>query len=264
MSAELVVIKVGTAVLTRDDATLDGAALLRLVDGIARVVDRGIRCLVVTSGAVGAGVSAFGLHSYPSDLATRQAVAAVGQSRLMHAYENLFDKFRLRVAQVLRTADDFDDPRRRQNTRAMLQCLLDTPTVVPVLNQNDSVAHDGYNLGDNDWLAANVAELLGADLLVLMSSVDGLHPPGETDGIVREVDDIDSVLGFARPGETGHMSRGGMASKLRAIKRAVHSGVETCIANGRRPEQLESIVDGGGMCTRFPVPPDHVRKEACA
>lgn len=251
-----IVVKVGTGVLTRaQDATLDGAALLRLVNAIAQTVGDFGKCVLVSSGAVGAGVTAFGLNEYPKDLATKQAVSAVGQTRLMHAYENLFGHFRMNVAQLLRTADDFRDPERRDNTKATLSRLLNEPAVVPIVNQNDTVAFRDYCVGDNDMLAVRVAELIGAKMLVIFSSIDGLYAPGDIGGeIIREVNDIDEVMNFAEK-KTGKMSRGGMQAKLKAVRRAVNGGIETCIANGREPERLQDIVAGDGYCTRFKAQP---------
>lgn len=248
-----IVVKVGTGVLTRaEDATLDGAALLRLVNAIAQTVGETGKCILVSSGAVGAGVTAFGLNEYPKDLATIQAVSAVGQTRLMHAYENLFGHFRINVAQLLRTADDFRNPERRANTKATLQRLLHEPRVVPIMNQNDSVAYWNYTVGDNDMLAVRVAELVNADQLIIFSSIDGLYPHGHIGGeVIRQVDDIDEVMNFAEDDVTGKMSMGGMQSKLKAVRRAVKAGIETCIANGREPERLSELLVGAGYCTRF-------------
>lgn len=248
-----IVVKVGTGVLTREeDATLNGAALLRLVNAIAQTVGEDGKCVLVSSGAVGAGVSAFGLTEYPKELATKQAVSAVGQTRLMHAYENLFGQFRMNVAQLLRTADDFRHSRRRANTKATLNRLLEEPKVVPIVNQNDSVAFNHYSVGDNDMLAARVAELVEARLLVIFTSVDGLYPPdGFGKNIIREVTNIDEVMEFAKDDEGNEMSTGGMAAKLKAVRRALNAGVEVCIANGHVPERLQDIVNGGGLCTRF-------------
>ncbi len=249
-----IVIKVGTGVLTREeDASLDGAALLRLVNAIAQAVGDHGKCILVSSGAVGAGVSAFGLTSYPQELDLKQAVSAVGQTRLMHAYENLFGHFRMNVAQILRTADDFRHRRRRANTKAVLMRLLNEPRVVPIVNQNDAVAFQHYSVGDNDMLAARIAELVGAKMMVIFSSIDGLYPPGGLDGeIIKEVQDVNEVMKYAQSDQRGgNLSTGGMDSKLKAIRRAVRAGIETCIANGREPERLEEIIHGGGICTRF-------------
>ncbi len=249
----LTIIKAGTGVLTRaSDGTLDGASLVRLVTAIAGLVESGHRCLLVSSGAVGAGVSAFNLDGYPNDLTTRQACAAVGQARLMHTYENLFRNFDLAVAQVLLTASDLQTPERRQNVSNTLQRLLASPRIVPIINENDSVAVEELRVGDNDMLSSQVAILLEAKTLVLLTSVDGLLTPGSGE-LVQLVPDVDAVLGFAKE-ERGRFSIGGMASKLQAVKNSVDSGITVHIAHGRKPERLEGILAGEkGLSTRFPA-----------
>ena len=249
----LTVIKAGTGVLTRvSDGTLDGAALVRLVTAIAGLVENGHRCLLVSSGAVGAGVSAFGLGGYPADLVERQACAAVGQARLMHTYESLFRNFDLSVAQVLLIGADLHVEERCANVKGTLERLLSEPGIVPIINENDSVAVEELRVGDNDMLSARVANLAGACRLILLTSVDGLLHP-ENDSLIAEVEDVECVLGFAKK-EQGRFSIGGMASKLQAVKMAVESGIETHIANGRHPERLQGIIDGvPGVSTRFPV-----------
>jgi len=250
---ELSVIKAGTGVLTRyEDGTLDGAALVRLVTAIAGLVDAGHRCLLVSSGAVGAGVSTFGLDGYPRELETRQACAAVGQARLMHSYENLFRHFDLAVAQVLLAADDLHSEERSERVRSTLGRLLEHGRVVPIINENDSVAVEELRLGDNDLLSARVARLVGARRLVLLTSVDGLLE-GAGGRLIERVERIDEVTGLAGD-ERGRFSIGGMASKLEAVRVAVEAGIETHIAHGRRPERLAAIFAGEpGVSTYFPI-----------
>jgi glutamate 5-kinase len=247
---EITVVKVGTGVLTRtSDGTLDGAALVRLVTALAALVDGGTRTVLVSSGAVGAGVAAFQLDGYPSDLVTRQACAAVGQSRLMAAYEGLFRNFEVVVAQLLLTGDDLRTPGRRGRVLDTLRRLLDEPRVLPIINENDSVAVEELKVGDNDMLSMRVAELLGARRLVLLTSVDGLLDP-RTGHLIEDVASIDEVTGLALE-EKGRLSIGGMKTKLEAVRCALAAGIETFIANGRKPERLPAIVKGTGKATRF-------------
>ena len=246
---DVVVIKIGTGVLTREDGILDAASLARLVMAIADLLGDTRRCVVVSSGAVGAGISALDLTEYPDDVPTRQAAAAVGQTRLMHAYENLFRSFDVSVAQLLLTGGDLSEVSRCQRVQDTLKRLMKEPRIVPIINENDSVAVEELSVGDNDVLSARVAGILGARLLVLLTSVDGLYPPGG-DEILETVENVDEVLGYSDGGK-GRFSIGGMASKLQAVKLAVDAGVETVIANGRRPERLLEIVDDGGVATRF-------------
>lgn len=234
------------------DGTLDGASLVRLVTAIAELTEKGHRCLLVSSGAVGAGVSAFGLDGYPTDLSTKQACAAVGQARLMHTYESLFRNFDLSVAQVLLTGEDMRTEARSTNVRNTLERLLSKEGIVPVINENDSVAVRELKQGDNDMLSANLARLIGAKRLILLTSVDGLLSP-EDDVLIPEVAEVDDVMSFAKD-EQGKFSIGGMSSKLKAVKLAVDSGIETHIANGRCPERLSRILAGdSGISTRFLV-----------
>jgi glutamate 5-kinase len=244
-----VVIKIGTGVLTKADGTLDSASLARLVAAVADLRSPHRRIVLVSSGAVGAGISALAIGEYPDDVPTRQAAAAVGQTRLMHAYENLFRSFEVAVAQLLLTAGDLDSDERRGRVSDTLHRLLAEEGIIPIINENDSVAVEELAVGDNDVLSARVAGLLEADLLLLLTSVDGLLPPDGSE-IIREVREVDEVLFFA-DGEKGRFSIGGMATKLQAVKLAVESGVETVIANGRRPERLAELVNDGGYGTRF-------------
>jgi glutamate 5-kinase len=250
MIPDLTVIKAGTGVLTKSaDGTLDRAALVYLVSAIAGLIDAGHRCLFVSSGAVGSGVSAFGLGEYPKDTATRQACAAVGQARLMQTYSSLFSNFDITVAQVLLTAEDLGTTERAGYISDTLNRLLSEPRILPIINENDSVAVEELKFGDNDMLSVHVAKLIGAKRLILLTSVDGLLDP-ETHQLIPEVDDIDHVFRHVRE-DKGRFSMGGMASKLSAIKSAVDAGIETHIAHGRHPDRLADIVAGKGISTRF-------------
>jgi glutamate 5-kinase len=252
MIPDLTLIKAGTGVLTKAaDGTLDNAALVHLVSGIAGLMNAGHRCLFVSSGAVGSGVSALGLSDYPKDTATRQACAAVGQARLMQTYSSLFANFDITIAQVLLTAADLGTPERAAYVTDTLRRLLAEPRILPIINENDSVAVEELKFGDNDMLCVRVARLAGASRVILLTSVDGLLDP-ETKALIPEVHDIDDVVRHVRD-DKGRFSMGGMASKLAAVKFAVDAGIETVIAHGRHPERLAEIVRGGGMCTRFRV-----------
>ncbi len=254
MTPDLTLIKAGTGVLTKaDDGTLDRAALVHLVSAIAGLIHAGHRCLFVSSGAVGSGVSALGLKEYPQDTATRQACAAVGQARLMQNYSSLFANFEITVAQVLLTAADLGTPERAGYVSDTLRRLLDEPRILPIINENDSVAVEELKFGDNDMLSVRVAKLAGAKRVILLTSVDGLLDP-ETNQRISEVTDIDHVFRHVRE-EKGRFSMGGMASKLSAVKFAIDAGIETHIAHGRHPARLADIVAGQGISTRFIAKP---------
>ena len=191
------------------------------------------------------------MTAYPQDLATRQACAAVGQARLMQTYGALFANFEIPVAQVLLTAADLGTPERAGYVSDTLRRLLSEPRILPIINENDSVAVEELRFGDNDMLSSRVAVLAGATRLILLTSVDGLLDP-ETNGLIPEVRDIESSLAHVRE-DRGRFSMGGMASKLQAVRYAVEAGIETHIAHGRHPERLAGILAGTGISTRFPV-----------
>ena len=256
MPSDLTLIKAGTGVLTRAaDGTIDRAALVHLVAAISDLMNAGHRCMFVSSGAVGSGVSAMGLTEYPSDIVTRQACAAVGQARLMRTYTSLFGNFDISVAQILLTAGDIKTPQRAGYITNTLTRLLEEPRILPIINENDTVAIRELNFGDNDMLSVRVAKLIGAKRIILLTSVDGLLDP-ETNALIPEVGDIDEVFRHVRD-DKGKFSMGGMASKLKAVKFAVDEGIETHIANGRFPRRLVDIVEGNGISTKFiPNVPD--------
>lgn len=247
---ELTIIKIGTGVLTREeDGKLDLASLLHLVSNISELVLNGYPCVMVSSGAVGAGISHIGLTEYPDEVQTRQACAAVGQAKLMHHYQSLFENFELNTAQLLLTADDFSASQRMVRVSSMLNKLLSLGGIIPIINENDSVSVSEISFGDNDMLSARVANLLDAKRLILLTSVDGVYP-SESQEILKEVHDVSSVFEYALD-TSGKFSIGGMKSKLEAVKYAVDNGVETIIANGRNPENIISLVKGEGIGTRF-------------
>ena len=197
-----------------------------------------------------AGLAALGLAARPKELAAKQACAAVGQSELMHAYASAFANEGLSVAQLLLTHNDLDSRTRHLNARNTLAHLLARRTVVPIINENDSVAVEELNFGDNDRLSAEVAILIGADRLIILTSVDGLQ---DADGrVVPVVDDFTAVSGLVRA-DKGHVSTGGMVTKLQAAQLAVKAGVAVNIVSGRTPDLLKAIVAGKRVGTHFPV-----------
>lgn len=248
-----VVIKLGTGLLTRPRGNaLDGAQFRRLSAEIAALLRAGREALVVSSGAVGAGMAALGLRERPrDDLPAVQACAAVGQSRLMHVYATHFARHGLAVAQLLLTHGDLDSRTRYANAQNTLRRILAARNVVPIINENDSVAVEELRFGDNDRLSAEVARLAGADLLVILTSAEGLtRDPAGRGQPIAVVEAIDDVLHLAGAG-SGRLSVGGMASKLQAVKLAVSAGIPVVIANGRTPGLLDKIVAGEPVGTRF-------------
>ena len=246
-----VVVKFGSGILTKP--TRDGlhvAHIRRLTSDVAELTSSGHQIVLVSSGAVAAGMMQFGIHERPTDLPSIQACAAVGQSRLMRLYETLFSRHDLRVAQLLLTHQDLDSRMRYDNARNTLERLFRFGRVIPIINENDSVAVEELNFGDNDLLSAEVAILGRAALLVVLTSVEGLL---DTDGTtIPEVTDIESVRALATK-EGGVYSRGGMISKLEAASCARQAGIPTVIGSGLRPGVLLEAVRGGAVGTRFSV-----------
>ncbi len=257
-----VVIKFGTGILTRPETgRLDAAQIRRLADEVAELVLSGRQCVIVSSGAVGAGLPAMGFDSRPNDLTAKQACAAVGQSLLMRGYQNAFLRRGLHAAQILLTHQDLDSRKRRANAQATLERLLATGRIVPVINENDVVAVEELRFGDNDELSAEVAVLASADLLVILTSVDGLYetlPSGAT-RLVTEIRDFRAALALIK-NETGILSTGGMRTKILAAQKAAESGIRVVIANGRRPGSILAAWEGGAPFTD--VPPLLAREKA--
>ena len=249
-TTQRIVLKFGTGILTQPEAnTLDHNQIQRLSAEVAAAVHSGHECLLVSSGAVGAGLMTLGLRERPQDLAGIQACAAVGQSKLMNLYESAFAEHKLHVAQLLLTYGDLDSRTSYANAANTLSRLLNEGNVVPIINENDSVAVEELRFGDNDRLSAEVAMMAGADLLILLTSADGLLNGGE---VIREVCDIDAVMGYVEPTK-GKLSVGGMASKLMAVKMAVEAGIPTVIASGRASGAIAGILAGEPVGTRFLV-----------
>ncbi|EMD26201.1 Glutamate 5-kinase [Amycolatopsis azurea DSM 43854] len=230
--AKRVVVKVGSSALTTAGDGLDVARLDALVDAIADRVSRGTQIVLVSSGAIGAGLAPLSLGKRPRDLATQQAAASVGQLALAHAYAESFGRFSLTVGQVLLTSDDVvrrAHYRNAQNTFTRLLAL----GAVPVVNENDTVATEEIRFGDNDRLAALVAHLIGADALVLLSDVDGLYDGDPRDGATRKIaevageSDVDGItVGMSSSG----LGTGGMVSKLAAARTAAGAGIPVLLA----------------------------------
>lgn len=254
-TAHTVVAKVGTRVLTAADGTLDLARVQAFAGQLAQLTAAGRRIALVSSGAVGAGVGRLRLPRRPTGLAQLQAVAAVGQSRLIEAYNAALQAHGRCAAQVLLTADDLNDRTRYLNVRNTLHALFEYGAV-PIINENDTVRVDELQrtVGDNDRLAAVVANLLRAPLLVLLSDVEGLYdrPPGDPEAkVLPVVEDIDHVRGLAVASPAGGLSRGGMASKLEAARMVTSAGECAVIASGRREGVLGDLLEGKQVGTLF-------------
>ncbi len=252
-SSHTIVVKVGTRVLTHADGKLNEERIASLAEDVNSVRQAGRRVVLVSSGAVGAGMNLLGMEYRPTDLAKLQAVAAIGQTNLIHAYDRTFRKHGRHAAQVLLTAGDFSQRSQYLNVRNTLLSLLDF-NAIPIINENDTVAVDELmtTFGDNDRLAALVTNLLRAPLLVILSDVDGLFDgdPSHADSkVVPLVTQLDgSIRQLIRDRDTG-LSKGGMASKLDAAQTVISAGENAIIASGRQPGILGRILAGESVGT---------------
>jgi len=249
-------VKLGTGVLTDSRKQPDPAQLGQLVAQIAELRKAGKEIVLVTSGAVGAGMGALGCEKRPTELAELQACAAVGQSRLMASYAELFEKHGLHVAQVLLTHDDLEHHERHLNARNTLVTLLQRG-VVPIINENDAVSSTELKFGDNDKLSALVAALLPADLLIILTTVDGVieNFGGANSKTIPLIGKIDAGLEKIARGTDSETAVGGMASKIQAAKIAVRSGIPLVIASGRKKNVLARILAGETEGTLFVAQP---------
>ena len=251
------VVKIGTSLLTGPKG-FDGRVLEEIVKELAALKrDRRINILDVSSGAIGCGMNILGIKERPKVLPLKQATAAVGQARLMHYYEVMFDQYGdgLHTAQVLLSAADLDDRHRYINVRNTIHTLFELKTVIPILNENDSVTTDEIRFGDNDTSSARIAAKIGADLLIILSDVDGFYdknPRQFKDAkLISHVPRItDQVEGLADDTQT-ETSIGGMKTKLTAAKIACASGLVMVIANGNRAGIIHDVLDGKAVATSF-------------
>ncbi len=247
-----VVVKLGTGVVTDGRKRPDQVQLAQLVAQVAGLRAAGSEVVLVTSGAVGAGMGVLGYDSRPNSLAERQACAAVGQSRLMATYEALFRHYELSVGQVLLTHEDLADHDRHLNARNTLLTLLKRG-VVPIINENDVVSVTELKFGDNDRLSALVASLLPADLLVILTTAEGLvQNYGKPDGkVLPVVDRIDPEIDAMAGGTTSVTAVGGMVTKIAAARIVVRAGIPLVIASGRKFDALAKILSGEEEGTLF-------------
>jgi glutamate 5-kinase len=255
-AADTVVVKVGSRVLTREDGTLDDARVAAVADQLARLRLDGRKVVLVSSGAVAAGIGRLGWKRRPTDVAELQAAAAVGQSRLIESYNKALAPHGLNAAQILLTAEDLQHRTRYLNTRNTLNALFRCGAI-PIINENDTVAVDELQIsfGDNDRLAALVTNLLRAPLMILLSDVEGVYdrnpsePGAKLMSVITHLDAAESFAKDAVGPARIQLSRGGMGSKLRAARIAAAAGESVVIAAGRRPNVLLDILAGAEVGT---------------
>ena len=249
-----IVIKLGTSTLTHATGHLNIRRVELLAKVISDIKNAGHQVILVSSGAIGMGVGKLGLRSRPSDIPTKQAAAAVGQCELMYTYDKLFSEYHHTVAQLLITGEDVANPVRHKNFRNTLNRLLELGAL-PILNENDTVATDEIVIGDNDTLAAIVAKSVEADLLILLSDIDGLYtadPRKNPDArLIQKVTAVDSALEALAGGSGSGQGTGGMVTKLQAAKICMGCGCDMVIANGKEPLNIYRILDGEPVGTLF-------------
>ena len=255
-----VVVKVGTSTLPHESGRLDLYSMDHLARTLADLEGMGHEIVLVSSGAIAIGTAKLGLAERPTRLRDKQAVAAVGQCMMMHLYDKLFGEYNRVVAQILLTGEDVDAPVRAEHLRNTFSSLLERG-VIPVVNENDSVSSAEIEtgqckvLGDNDTLSAMVARLCGADLLVLLSDIDGLYdadPRKDPEAkLIHRVEAVTPELRAMAGGAGSWRGTGGMTTKLNAAEIAMAAGVDMVITNGARPEDLYGILRGEDIGTRF-------------
>ena len=249
-----IVVKVGTSTLAHATGRMNIRHVEDLVKVLSDLKNAGHEVILVSSGAIGMGVGKLNLPGKPSDMPTKQAAAVVGQCELMYTYDRLFLQYNHTVAQILLTGEDVDHAERRQNFENTLERLLELGAL-PIINENDTVATAEIKVGDNDTLGAIVACAVEADLLVLLSDIEGLYtadPRKDPDARLIPVVEAVTPEIEALAGEKGsELAVGGMATKLRAAKLVTAAGCDMIITNGEHPERLYDIAEGNPVGTRF-------------
>ena len=249
-----IVVKIGTSTLTHSTGHLNIRRVASLCQVISDIKNAGHEVILVSSGAIGMGVGKLGLRQRPKDMPTKQAAAAVGQCELMYIYDKLFGDYHHTVAQLLITGEDVANETRHRNFSNTLNRLLELGAL-PILNENDTVATEEIVIGDNDTLAAIVAKSVGAQLLVLLSDIDGLYTADpRVDAAARlipTVERLDERIKALAGASGSDQGTGGMVTKLQAAEICMNCGCDMVIANGNEPNNLYAILDGAEVGTRF-------------
>lgn len=253
-----IVVKVGTSTLTHITGCVNIRRIEKLVKVLSDIKNAGNQVILVSSGAIAMGVGKLNLEKRPEDIAGKQAAAAVGQCELMYTYDKLFLQYNQTVAQILLTAEDLRDTDRHKKFEDTMERLMQL-RVLPIINENDTVSTDEIKIGDNDTLAAIVAESVRADLLVLMSDINGLYDKDphiyDDAKLIDDVYELDENIMSLGGGAGTARGTGGMMTKLCAAKIASDAGCDMIIMHGDRPDELYNIIDGNPVGTRF-----HARK----
>ena len=249
-----VVIKIGTSTLAHKTGLLNIHRVEELCKVMSDLKNAGNEVILVSSGAIGMGVGKLSLSQKPTDIPTKQAAAAVGQCELMYTYDKLFSEYNHTVAQILVTGDDIAHPDRKLNFINTMRRLLELGAL-PIINENDSVSTNEIEIGDNDTLGAIVATAVDADLLIILSDIDGLYtkdPRKNSDAkLVHTVEEITPEIESMIGGAGSSLGTGGMITKINAAKIVTERGTDMVIANGENPNLLYDIIDGKDIGTRF-------------
>lgn len=247
---KLAVVKIGTSTVSSKSRPLDRGAIKGISKQVCGILDKGIRVILVTSGAIGAGMHLLGIKTRPKALNHLQAAAAIGQARLMKEYEEYFKEHGRKVAQVLLTRDDLEDRRRSANVKSTIFTILKYGAI-PIINENDTVSTEEIKFGDNDTLAALVTDLVCADLLIILSDVDGLYRNMRRKEVVSIVHKINGEIEKLASGTDKEMCVGGMATKIKAAKIVTEAGIPLVIANGKIDNILTRIINKEKVGTIF-------------
>jgi glutamate 5-kinase len=249
-----VVIKIGTSTLAHATGALNIRHVHKLCETISDIKNAGNEVIVVTSGAIGMGVSKLSLDGKPGDMPTKQAAAAVGQCELMYVYDKLFSEYHHTVAQILITKEDVMDAHRQMHFKDTMSRLIQLGAL-PIINENDTVATAEIAVGDNDTLAAIVAVTIKADLLILLSDIDGLYsadPRKDKNAkLISVVNEVTEEIENSADGAGSKLGTGGMTTKIHAAKICTDNGLDMIIANGANPQFLYDILEGKSVGTRF-------------
>lgn len=253
-NAKRIVFKVGTSTLTHKTGMTNIRHMEELVKVLSDIHNSGIQVVLVTSGAIGVGVGKLGLHEKPKDTPGRQAAATVGQCELMFMYDKMFSEYGHTIGQLLITKEDVDDEKRRDNLINAFERLFEY-NVIPIINENDSVAVEEIVYGDNDTLSAVVAEFVSADALVILSDINGLYTENPHDNpnaqLIPTVKVIDDGIVSIAMGAGSELGTGGMATKVSAARIATSAGIDTVVMNSTPIDNLYRLLDGESVGTLF-------------
>lgn len=249
-----IVVKLGTSTLTHPSGLLNIRRIQKLCQVLSDLKNAGKEIILVSSGAIAMGVGKVALPNRPDDIPTKQAVAAVGQCELMYTYDKWFSEHNHTVAQILLTGSDVEDPTRFLNFQNTLHRLLEL-SVLPIINENDTISTEEIEIGDNDTLAAIVAESIHADLLILLSDIDGLYTADPHTNahaeLIHDIHELTSEIFGVASGSSSEFGTGGMSTKLQAAKICMEAGCDMVIANGSFPSLLYDIANGKSVGSKF-------------